>query len=176
MRTSDILLVLGALGGAGLACATKVPPEATEVPAPPARDGADASCRHELGRCGGHKPGDGACGGAREAYQSAQPLGEVTLEPGKFAEINLEIGEGGTTEVTYAGAGGPLEWNIHSHDGDNVVIHSEGTGTEGTLKFAAPRAGLYSYLWKNAGSAPVRLTTRFTSNGTVRIHSVHPAP
>lgn len=176
MRTSDLLLVLGALGSAGIACATKVSPEATKVLAPPSRASGEASCRHEFGRCGGHKPGDGACGGAREPVPSVQPLGEVTLEPGKFAEINLEMGEGAAIEVHYDGAGGSLEWNVHSHKGDEVVVHNEGTGTEGSVKFAAPHPGLYSYLWKNVGSTPVRLTTRLTPSGSVRIHSAHPLP
>lgn len=175
MRTSDILVVLGALGSANLGCAAKGPPQATEVPSSPKRGDGEASCRHELGRCGGHTPGDGACGGQAAATKPVQPLGEVLLEPGKFAEINLEMGEGATIEVEYTGAGGALEWNVHSHDGDNVVIHAEGVGSEGKLPFSAPHAGLYSYLWKNASSTPVRLTTRLNSTGTVRVHSVHPA-
>ncbi|MFY0535642.1 hypothetical protein [Nannocystis pusilla] len=100
----------------------------------------------------------------------------MVLAPGKFAEINLDMGDGSSTEVTFETTGGPLEWNVHSHDGDNVVIHAEGTGTAGKVRFAAPRAGLYSYLWKNAGAAPVRLTTRLASTAQVRVHSVEPAP
>jgi hypothetical protein len=175
MRTSDILLVLGALASSSLSCASKTS-DATEVPARPPWDGADASCRHELGRCGGHTPGDGACGGASESAGPASPLEDVAVEPGKIAEINLEMSKGAIAEIEFVGVGGPLEWNVHSHDGDNVVIHAEGTGADGKVKFAAPRAGGFSYLWKNAGATVVRLTTRLSSTGTVRVHSVHPAP
>lgn len=179
MRTSDILLVLSALAGGGLACAPRAVPDATEVPTGPRRQ-SEASCRHELGRCGGHKPGDGACGATAPggpAPDAARALfDDVIIEPGKFAEINLEMPEGSSTEVEFHAMGGALEWNVHSHDGDNVVIHAEGAAAAGKVRFAAPRAGLFSYLWKNAGASPVRLTARLTANGAVRVHSLHPTP
>lgn len=184
MRTSEILLMLSALTTGGLACASKPATEATEVPAPTTRGG-EASCRHELGRCGGHTPGDGACGGggdgasadtSESAKASPTPLSDVVVAPGKFAEINLEMTEGSTAVISFQAAGGSLEWNVHSHDGDKVVTHAEGAGEAGELRFAAPRAGPFSYLWKNIGAAPVRLTARLTAEGSVRVHSVHPAP
>ncbi|MDC0675414.1 hypothetical protein [Nannocystis radixulma] len=175
MRASDIVIVLSALATSGLACASAPKPEATEVPAGPTPRG-EAACRHDLGRCGGHTPGDGKCGGA--AADSSSPLKngieEVVLEPGKFAEINLKMAEGTSTEVTFTATGGPLEWNVHSHEGDTVVIHSQGTGTDGKVRFVAPRAGLYSYLWTNASAAPIRLTADLKANGQVRVHSIEP--
>lgn len=180
MRTSDILLVVSALTSSGLACAPKTAAEATEVPAGSAQPGPEASCRHELGRCGGHKPGDGSCGGAAPDVAAADteaptptPLENVVVEPGKFAEINLEMAAGSATDVTFEAAA-PLEWNVHSHDGDKVAVHAEGTAAAGKVRFAAPRAGLYSYLWKNSGSTPVRLTARLAAQGTVRVQSIHP--
>lgn len=179
MRSSDIVLVLAALAGGGeLACAARAPAEATEVPAAPPRGG-EASCRHELGRCGGHEPGDGACRSAAPTPETGPalapvPLDEVTVEPGGFAEINLEMATGAVSEAAFE-ATGPLEWNVHSHAGDRVTIHAEGVGTAGDLRFAAPVAGPFSYLWKNAGEAPVRLTVRLGAQGSVRVHSVHPA-
>lgn len=182
MRTSDILLVVSALASSGLGCGPKTNAEATEVPARSSQTGPEASCKHELGRCGGHKPGDGSCGGATPDASEADagaptptPLEDVVLEPGKFAEINLEMAAGSATDVTFQAAGGPLEWNVHTHDGDKVAIHAEGTAADGKVRFAAPRAGLYSYLWKNSGSTPVRLTARLATQGTVRVHSIHPA-
>ena len=176
MRSSDILLVVSALAGSALSCAPKTSSEATEVPAGPRGD-AEGSCRHELGRCGGHKAGNGACRGAASGSDETRTaLDDVLLEPGKFAEINLEMADGSATDIVFQAAGGPLEWNVHSHDGDKVVIHAEGVGAEGSVRFAAPRAGPFSYLWKNAGTTSVRLTVRLTSKGGVRVHSVHPAP
>ncbi len=179
MRRSDIVLVLGALTSGGLSCASRAPAQATEVPAGPPRDGGETSCRHELGRCGGHKPGDGACGGrgAAEANApSSTPIEDIVVEPGKFVEINLEMAAGAVTEVTFAAVGGPVAWNVHSHDGDKVAIHAEGDAAAGTLRFAAPSAGLYSYLWQNSGQVPVRLTARLQAQGAVRVRSIHPAP
>ena len=172
--------MMSTLTTGGLACVSKPAAEATEVPAPKSQDG-EASCRHELGRCGGHTPGDGACGGASAdtsspAKASPTPLSNAVVAPGKFAEINLEMAEGSTAVITFQAAGGALEWNVHSHDGDKVVTHAEGAGESGELRFAAPRAGPFSYLWQNAGADPVRLTARLTAQGSVRVHSVHPAP
>ena len=183
MRTSDILLILGALASGSLSCASKTSAEATEVPAGPSRNGPESSCKHELGRCGGHTPGDGACGGtasdtaiADAATPTPTPLDDVVLAAGKFAEINFEMGGSSAADVVFQAAGGPLEWNVHSHNGDKVVIHAEGKGAEGTVHFAAPGAGQYSYLWKNSGTVPVRLSARLMAQGTVRVQSVHPAP
>ena len=178
MRPSDILLVISALAGSALSCAPKTSSEATEVPTGPRGD-ADGSCRHELGRCGGHTAGDGACRGAASGSEETRsatptPLDDVVIEPGKFAEINLEMAEGSATDIAFQAAGGPLKWNVHSHDGDKVVIHAEGVGAEGSVRFVAPRAGPYSYLWKNVGTTSVRLTARLTAQGMVRVHSVLP--
>lgn len=181
MRASDILLIFSGLASSGLSCASKAPAEAAEVPAGSPRNSAENSCRHELGRCGGHKPGDGACGGrvsvpTKPDTPTPLPLDDVVIEPGKFAEINFDMSVGSATDVTFHAAGGPVEWNVHSHDGDKVAIHAEGTGADGQVRFAAPGAGLFSYLWKNTGSTPVRLTARLSSQGAVRVHSIHPTP
>lgn len=181
MRPSDILIIVSALASTGFSCASKTSAEATEVPASPPREAAESTCRHELGRCGGHKPGDGSCGAAAPASSEAKsvtptPLENVVLAPGQAAEINLEMAAGSATTVTFQSAGGPLEWNVHSHDGDKVAVHAEGTAADGTVRFSAPGAGLFSYLWKNSGSATVRLTARLASQGGVRVQSVHPAP
>ncbi len=65
--TSDIMIVLSAL-------ATSWPrlhinPQTRSDGGPrrgPLRE--EASCRHDLGRCGGHTPGDGKCGGAAAEF------------------------------------------------------------------------------------------------------------
>ncbi|HEY0133724.1 MAG TPA: hypothetical protein VGB85_06575, partial [Nannocystis sp.] len=136
MRRSDVFIVLTALASSGFACHSKAPAQATEVPAGAPHNGGESSCRHELGRCGGHKAGDGACGGEVAASSepdaaSPTPLDDVVVEPGKFAEINFEMAAGSATDVTFEAVGGSLEWNVHSHDGDKVAIHAEGTGADG---------------------------------------------
>lgn len=182
MRTSDILVILGALASTSLACASKTRTEAIELPAGPPRNGPESSCKHELGRCGGHTPGDGACGAASDTAKSdavtpgSAPLNDIVLAAGEFAEINFEMGGNSAIDVVFQAAGGPVEWNVHSHNGDKVVIHAEGKGAEGTVHFAAPGGGHYSYLWKNSSTLPVRLTARLTAQGVVRVQSVHPAP
>ena len=126
--------------------------------------------------------GSGLACAARPSAASATPEGarltpldDVVLAPGEFAEVNLEMAAGAATDAAFRATGGALEWNVHSHDGDEVATHAEGAGADGTVRFMAPRAGGYSYLWKNSGSAPVRLTVRLASQGAVHVRSIHPA-
>ena len=52
VRTSDIVLVLGALTSSGLACASRTPAQVTEVPAGSPREGPE-SLRPRAGRSSG---------------------------------------------------------------------------------------------------------------------------
>lgn len=48
------------------------------------------------------------------------------IAPGDMAEINLALEAGETMEATFSTDGGTLKWNVHSHEGNEVIIHSEG--------------------------------------------------
>lgn len=180
MRLIDISTTLGLLAAGGLALACKPSPEATEVPAKPVGRAGEASCRHDLGRCGGHLPGDDSCGAASPGDGPAPAstptegnLNDVHLQPGEFAEINLEMSEAAVITAEFTATGGDLAWNVHSHEGERAVIHDQGTSGAGRVQFTATKAGVFSYLWKNDGNAPVTLRTTLQTAGAVKVLSVH---
>jgi hypothetical protein len=129
---SSVAAVLGVLATGSLP-ACKASSDAVEVPTQ-APSGSEASCRHELGRCGGHKPGDDACGaGPRtSADDESKPAPQdifpaVVIEPGKFAESDLEMAKGAAVTVEFVSTGAPVAWNVHSHVGEQAVVHAEGS-------------------------------------------------
>jgi hypothetical protein len=186
-RTRMIATVLGALAGGGLGGCDKTKTQTTEVPAgggapQPEPDG---ECLHSEGCCGGHTKGDGSCGAQEaeagataDAAAAAAPAEaqrfEWTVEPGKFAEINVELEDGAKMTASYDADGAPVAWNVHSHPGDKPTIHAEGSDAKGTQSFAPDKGGLYSYLGINKGKQPVKLTVELRIEGAGRVHSTHP--
>lgn len=163
--------------------------QTTEVPAGKTTVGAPAGeeCLHADGCCGGHTPGDATCG---EDKSAAKPAGDDSAEaepavaawtktwtvaPGDMAEINLELAAGDTMAAKFASDGGTLKWNVHSHEGDKAVIHAQGDDAKGAPGHTAAKAGMYSFLWKNAGKKPVTLTIELELGGSAKVHSTHPA-
>jgi hypothetical protein len=141
--------------------------QTTEVPAA-------QECLHADGCCGGHTPGDASCG----QEGAAKPPGWTntwTVAPGDMAEINLELAAGDTMVAKFASDGGTLKWNVHSHEGDNAVMHAQGDDAEGAPGHTAAKAGMYSFMWTNAGKTPVTLTIELELGGSAKVHSTHPA-
>jgi hypothetical protein len=185
-KTQMIARVLGVLSVGGLASCNKSDKQTTEVPdstgaAEPAKTEKD--CLHSEGCCGGHTEGDATCGAAKaEAEKAKQGAPDVaaapqrfewTVAPGKFAEINVELGDGAKMSASFE-SDAPVAWNVHSHPGDTPAIHAEGKDAKGAPAFAAEKGGLYSYLWVNKGKQAVKLVVELTIEGTGRVHSTHP--
>lgn len=179
-RPSNIAAVLSVLAAGSLAGACKSSGEAVEVPSQTPSRG-EASCRHELGRCGGHKPGDGACGAesasasSRGTLVSKDIFTALVIEPEKFAEINLQMAKGAAVTVDFSSAGAAIGWNVHSHASERTVVHAEGSTAADTVRFVADRDGVFSYLWQNKGRSPLTLDVKLQAEGSVTLHSTHPA-
>ena len=183
--TRTFTTLFGVLSVAALGACDKRDKQTTEVPgatATTSTPSGDGECLHSEGCCGGHTEGDGSCGAAKagavsdsdvaSATSEAQRF-EWTVEPGKFAEINVELAKG--TEMTASfEADGPLAWNVHSHPGDKPTIHAEGTDAKAKPAFTAEAGGPYSYLWANKGSKPVKLVVELRFAGGGKVHSTHP--
>lgn len=99
---------------------------------------------------------------------------EWTVAPGGFAEINLELAAGDTMSATFATDGGSLVWDVHSHEGHEVTTHAQGNDAAGTIQHVTRDGGMVSFLWKNEGPTPVRLTVEL-GRGAAKVHSTHPA-
>lgn len=73
-----------------------------------------------------------------------------------LAELAVDLQQGEI--LTYVwDADDEAEFNIHSHEGEEVTYHEEskGRGAEGT--FEAPHAGAFYLMWQNPGSEPLEI-------------------
>lgn len=189
MKLQSILDTLALLAGTGAAlagCSSKPASHATEVPAAPATATSHVDseeCLHADGCCGGHTPGDATCGEDEAKADGGDPGTDPastgawsrtwTIAPGDMAEINLELAAGEAMTARFSTEGGPLKWNVHSHEGDEAVIHAHGSAASGEPRHVAAKAGMYSFLWRNDGAKPVQLTVML-EEGARKVHSTHP--
>jgi hypothetical protein len=184
----ETLALLAGTGGAALAgCSSKPSSQATEVPAAPATATSPADgeeCLHADGCCGGHTPGDATCGEDKATAGDGDPDSDPatggawsrtwTIAPGDMAEINLELGAGDAMTARFSTDGGTLKWNVHSHEGNEAIIHAQGNDASGGPRHVAAKAGMYSFLWKNEGTKPIQLEVAL-EEGASKVHSTHPA-
>jgi hypothetical protein len=190
MKLQSILETLALLAGTGAAlagCSHKPASPATEVPAAPATTTSPADgeeCLHADGCCGGHTPGDATCGEDKAKTGDGDPGSDPasagawsrtwTIAPGDMAEINLELAAGDAMTARFSTDGSTLKWNVHSHEGNEAIIHAQGSDASGEPRHVAAKGGMYSFLWKNEGTKPVQLTVAL-EEGAGKVHSTHPA-
>ena len=82
---------------------------------------------------------------------------QFSIAPGKFAELCGALAKGQSVQWTYE-AGSPLDFNIHYHQGSDVVYPARASGaahSEGTL--AVDAAQEYCWMWTNKSAAAVTL-------------------
>lgn len=96
------------------------------------------------------------------------------MAAGDVAEANLLMGAGDTATAAFTATGGAVTWNVHSHLGDDVVIHDHGVATADSVDFTAPARGGFSYLWQNLNDAAVELSVTLTLRGDTSLHSWDP--
>jgi hypothetical protein len=90
----------------------------------------------------------------------------VRIEPGKFFESNLQLREGEQLRWSFsAQPAEPVSWDIHSHPGNQVVVHDSGDAPAANGTFTAPSAGVYSLLLQNSNPDPLDVT--YTVEGGV---------
>jgi hypothetical protein len=189
MKIDTFLEAMIALAGSGVlasGCA-KATRQSSEVPAAPTSDAnaSERECLHSEGCCGGHTRGDASCcqdqtdtrtaDAKRDASTSAAWSRTWTVAPGEMAEINLELAAGDTMAARFSTDGGVLSWNVHSHEGNEAIIHAKGDAASGRPEHTAAKPGMYSFLWHNSSRTPVRLTVTLELGGAAKVHSTHPA-
>lgn len=85
---------------------------------------------------------------------------QLTIAPGKFAELCGALIKGQSVQWSYE-AGGALDFNIHYHQGKDVNYPARASGvarSEGML--AVDSAQEYCWMWTNKSAAPVDLRVR----------------
>lgn len=90
------------------------------------------------------------------------------LEPGQFAEANLQMTQGDTIEIRFATDGPAMAWDLHRHGEDqDVEILQEGNASEATLTYTADQDGVVSAFWQPEQQVPIRLEVTITGQAEV---------
>jgi len=87
---------------------------------------------------------------------------EAAVAPGRFVEVCGKLAKGQAVDWRYQAAG-PLDFNIHYHQGKKVVMPEQrkaSTAAEGRLQAALDQD--YCWMWTNKSQAPVLLSTSFS--------------
>jgi hypothetical protein len=85
---------------------------------------------------------------------------QLSVAPGKFAEVCGALAAGQSVHWRYEAAR-PLDFNIHYHQGQDVVYPTRASGlarSEGTLVVDAAQD--YCWMWSNKSSGAVDLKVR----------------
>jgi hypothetical protein len=84
---------------------------------------------------------------------------ELPVPPGKFVEVCEKLPEGDSVGWSFE-AGGPLDFNIHFHEGKEVRFPArKAQVARGEGRLTAARKQDYCWMWTNKGAVP--LTLRF---------------
>lgn len=84
----------------------------------------------------------------------------LSIAPGQYAELCGALAKGQTVQWRFE-AGAPLDFNIHYHQGEDVIYPARASGvaqSEGTLK--VDPAQDYCWMWTNESQAAVALTVK----------------
>lgn len=105
---------------------------------------------------------------AAEAIEYAKDL---ELPPKKTrgwvheVEVPLRKGESLGFDSGHDGAGGRVEFNVHSHQGPEVTYHVKRSEAKVAGTFTAPWDGKFYMMWENVSDAPVRVRVRANREG-----------
>ena len=83
---------------------------------------------------------------------------QTPVAPGKFVEVCGKLARGQAVGWAFQ-AEGPLDFNIHYHEGKKVVMPDKREGSaaaQGQLKVPVDQD--YCWMWTNKTTAPVKLT------------------
>ena len=84
----------------------------------------------------------------------------ATVSPGKFVELCGQLAKGQTVTWSFTGAQ-PLDFNIHYHQGKQVVLPVKRSGVAALDgMFVVPLDQDYCWMWSNKTSAAVALAVR----------------
>jgi hypothetical protein len=85
--------------------------------------------------------------------------GSVSVAPGAFVEVNTEMEDGASLMWAWS-TSAPVHFDVHSHFDGQEKEHVSKEAASGNGMFTDDRAGGYSLLWENKGTAPVLLDYR----------------
>lgn len=82
-----------------------------------------------------------------------------TLAPGTSAEIKATMAKGAALHYAWVAEGGLINFDLHSHNGDNEVSYDKGRGqASGKGSIETPFAGDHGWFWRNRDKTDVTVT------------------
>jgi len=88
-----------------------------------------------------------------------------TLRPNDFVEAWVSMAAGTSLVVEFEAFGGSLEWDLHSHSGDDVTQHDVGVDSSREVQFVSPFAGDFFFLFENTAGSDVAVSARIQVAG-----------
>ncbi|MFN7132698.1 MAG: hypothetical protein ACK4N5_11495 [Myxococcales bacterium] len=87
-----------------------------------------------------------------------------SLAPGVTAEVNLLMDPDTSAEARFQ-ASGVLAWDVHRHEGREVIVEQQGASDAGTLVLSTATGGKLSFAWRNGSAEPITLEVRVSGQG-----------
>ncbi|MFQ6012715.1 MAG: hypothetical protein ACE5LS_03615 [Thermoplasmata archaeon] len=94
----------------------------------------------------------------RHRFEQAFGL-EARGQDAAVAELGVELQAAQTLSYEWE-ADQEAEFNIHSHEGDEVTYHVKHRGRGAKGSFEAPHGGSFYLMWQNPGSEPVAVRVK----------------
>lgn len=101
------------------------------------------------------------------SFSSGSAVGDASVAPEKFKEINLGLKAGKTVTWDWSTTGGAARFDVHSHKDGVVTEHVIRAGTSDKGSFTAPADGEYSLLWENKGTATIHVAYNVHVDGKI---------
>jgi len=79
-------------------------------------------------------------------------------------EVNVELGDGDLVTWDWT-AGSAIDFNVHTHQGRDVVVHFDVNNPAHGGQWVAGSAGTYSLQWTNPGNMTVHLEYDLHTDG-----------
>jgi hypothetical protein len=116
------------------------------------------------------------CRGAATPAPIAPPVTFAwRLPPGRFVEIELELGPESAARARFTAEGGVVDWDVHSHPVVGLQVYAQGRGVAGEVPFRPPAPGRYFYRWENPDlGAFVSLRVEVTLSGDAQLLGPRP--
>jgi hypothetical protein len=87
------------------------------------------------------------------------------LPAASFVEAELWLATGTLVTIEFESRPSELYWDIHSHDGNQLVVHTSGESSADVLEFLAPASCSYWPMFSNPSDRVQDLSVRLSIDG-----------
>ena len=95
----------------------------------------------------------------------------VELAPGELVEIQLAVTGDAELALRVTGDGRPVYWDLHRHDGDEVIIVDQGQGPAVDASIAVGQTDRYWFMVANQSGAPTTVDIEVDLSGAAAVEA-----